>query len=528
MKRIDFVKNVLLFAEKTGFKIKYKNEINNEGFPKTNKSPNVNVWCKSIVENKKDKSKYNENSFLSFVMDSVDENDDGRYNDFSLVFFPQIDDKDNVVKCLFGLVVGTNGFSLDSELASLPYPRRFFLKMKEYGATLYFKQNVENIEYTIKHLTNEIKTFQQIKKYGDYIQIAEIEEDLEKAEYYENGNIKLPKSIARWILFYALFRDWQKEDEIHELLNEIYDSQKITPKNTNDNEIQAILGILKTDKYVILQGAPGVGKTYTTSRLSQKEYFKETVFEQFHAETTYSDFIYGIIPDTSKQQLAYKNKKGILYIAIEKALSASGKGWDELKEKLKDDESYTYNKDNAVLLIIDEINRANLANVLGPVFYLFERSSQHRSNLIQIGDKEICRLPENLYVVGTMNTADRSLAVVDFALRRRFTWISLAPKDLSNEDQLDKPYNYFNIKEFDWFKKTFERYASDEELNLQPGQEYFLTKKPADRTDRPMYSMMKYKLMPLIKEYLNEGYLLRAKDEFSMYFFNEWNLNLYE
>ena len=527
MERLVFAKEVLKFALKAGFKLKSNKTIDDETFNKASRIPNGDYWHSSVTKTQ-DEKEYNKKAFLAFILDEDEESDDSRYNDFSLVFFPQISDE-KVTKCLICLGVGTNGFSKDSEIASLPYPRRFFLKMQEYSAKLHFKLNFENIEYTIPDLLDKMEDYGQIEKYGNYLQICEFEENFEDEDSFsEIDGCSLPKSIMRWILFYAMFRGWKKEEDLKKLLNKVYEIKKPRKKDEKEiDEIDEILNIIQSDKYVILQGAPGVGKTYTTSKLS--EHFKETEFEQFHAETTYSDFIYGIVPDAEANELKYKKKKGVLYKAIKKALDALGKDWDYLKKTINSS-GCSYKKDTAVLLIIDEINRANLANVLGPVFYLFERSSQNRTNLISIGDKEICRLPENLYVVGTMNTADRSLAVVDFALRRRFTWITLKPKNLSGET-LDPPYGYFNEQEFNWFKKTFEKYATDAELNLQPGQEYFLTITPANdlhNPEHPMYNMMKYKLMPLIKEYLNEGFLQRAKDEFSIYFFNEWNLNLYE
>ena len=526
MERLEFAKNVLKFAQEVGFKLKSTKKIGDEEFEKASRRPNGDFWHSSVTKNQ-DEKEYNKKSFLAFILDEYDESDDSRYNDFSLVFFPQIYDG-KVTKCLSCLGVGTNGFSKDSEIASLPYPRRFFLKLQRYGAKLHFKQNFENLEYTIPYLIERLNDYEQIAKYGNYLQICEFEEDFENNDNFSTiHGIRLPKSIMRWILLYAQFRGWKKDKDLEDLMKKVNGNKKSEEEIKDDaDDIENILGVVKSDKYVILQGAPGVGKTYTTSKLS--EYFKKTVFEQFHAETTYSDFIYGIVPDTNVDVLRYKKKEGVLYKAIDEAIKALHKDWNYLREPLKED--YLYNKENAVLLIIDEINRANLANVLGPVFYLFERSSQKRTNLIQIGDNEICRLPENLYVVGTMNTADRSLAVVDFALRRRFTWITITPKCLSGE-MLESPYNYFNEKEFEWFKNTFEKYATDAELNLQPGQDYFITVKPQKdclNQEKPMYNMMKYKLMPLIKEYLNEGFLLRAKDEFSIYFFNEWNLNLYE
>ena len=149
-----------------------------------------------------------------------------------------------------------------------------------------------------------------------------------------------------------------------------------------------------------MQGAPGTGKTYNASKIAES--FDYCFFEQFHAETNYSDFVYGIRPKLNEKDLQYEAREGILYQAIKKA---------------------NENKTKKCLLIIDEINRANLANVRGPVFYLFEYQTGTRPGKVKIGDLEpLDQLPPNLYVLATMNTADRSLAVVDFALRRRFAW----------------------------------------------------------------------------------------------------------
>ena len=115
-----------------------------------------------------------------------------------------------------------------------------------------------------------------------------------------------------------------------------------------------------------------------------------------------------------------------------------------------------------------------------------------------------------------MNTADRSLAVVDFALRRRFSWITLRPHALESETNFLK-------EEFECFSEFFYKYASSEELNLQPGQSYFLAKTPEEWKDR-----LKYELVPLMKEYFNEGYLKNAISEFSDYVYNKLGIELYE
>ena len=122
-----------------------------------------------------------------------------------------------------------------------------------------------------------------------------------------------------------------------------------------------------------------------------------------------------------------------------------------------------------------------------------------------------------------MNTADRSLAVVDFALRRRFAWYTLRPRVL-NEDELEGGHG-FDVEFYNRIAAIFERYATDEELNLQPGQSYFVTNSSEDKVSR---DRIVYELMPLIKEYLREGYLTKAKESFSNLFYEKVQLQLFE
>lgn len=223
---------------------------------------------------------------------------------------------------------------------------------------------------------------------------------------------------------------------------------------------------------------------------------------QFHAETSYSDFVCGLEPDTTQTntQLRFKIKEGVLYRTIKYAQE---------------------HKQEKVLLIIDEINRANLSNVLGPVFYLFEYQSGARKAKTRVENLELEKLPDNIKVIATMNTADRSLAVVDFALRRRFAWYTLRPHEIKvGEDKV------FMKKAYNQFADIFFEYATDEELNLQPGQSYFIVGKT--NKDEEMKERMVYELMPLIKEYLAEGYLLKAKDSFCDLFLKETGRLMYE
>lgn len=120
-----------------------------------------------------------------------------------------------------------------------------------------------------------------------------------------------------------------------------------------------------------------------------------------------------------------------------------------------------------------------------------------------------------------MNTADRSLSVVDFALRRRFAWYTLRPRKIKADAG-----KKFMENLYDKFENIFLQYATDEELNLQPGQSYFIVSKQDSKAE--MKDRMIYELMPLIKEYLTEGYLLKAKDSFCDLFLKETGKLMYE
>ena len=264
-------------------------------------------------------------------------------------------------------------------------------------------------------------------------------------------------------------------------------------KSESDDELN-VFDLIQNRKFVIIEGAPGTGKTRLGKIIANK-LKANTFFTQFHAETNYSDFIYGIRPCLNDTKVGYIEHKGIFYNSLKRAFEYP---------------------DRNVILIIDEINRANLSNILGPIFYLFEYKSDDKSVSIDIGGGfKVDQIPSNYYVIGTMNTADRSLAVVDFALRRRFAWYALKPKMINTQ-------NFFK-KDFLAFDSIFQWYANSEELHLQPGHAYFI----ADSED-DMNKRIRYELFPLIKEYLAEGLLLKAKEEFSTYFYDRIDEVLFE
>ena len=409
----------------------------------------------------------------------------GAYYDLSFVIFPQEENG----KCVVSIGVGSAGYQRDYDIASTPGARRLFTKLTKNDGNSFIKNDFTDIESSVKDLVDKISYEEELNPLKTVI------------DYYSKvllaSRIVDPDTefdvIVAWLAQYAKLRNWGTKAQIKK------QEAAIRPyQNTKLADIQKdIKKLLKNHRFVVLQGAPGTGKTYNAIEIS-KQYTK-TVFTQFHAETSYSDFVEGISPDLQGESLKYIQTKGKLVEAIEEANSADGR----------------------VLLIIDEINRANLANVLGPVFYLFENQPGTRDVKIKIAGNKISKLPDNLDVIATMNTADRSLAVVDFALRRRFTWYTIKPQEIKPNDN-----QTFHKDLFNRFCEIFDRYATDEELNLLPGPSYFLT--PKDNAEEIMRDRLVYELMPLIKEYLAEGLMRKAADSFAQLFYEEVEKYLYE
>ena len=170
--------------------------------------------------------------------------------------------------------------------------------------------------------------------------------------------------------------------------------------------------LIRRKKNIVLQGAPGVGKTFLAKRIAyqlvgaKKDENIETI--QFHQSYSYEDFIQGIRPTTSGD---FTIRNGIFYNFCEKAKN---------------------NPDEAFVFIIDEINRGNLSKIFGELLMLIEydkRSPRYELKLTYSEDSSPkFYVPENVYIIGTMNTADRSIAIVDYALRRRFAFCDIEPE----------------------------------------------------------------------------------------------------
>lgn len=423
-----------------------------------------------------------DNNVQYFAFISPTEAPSGPYSDFSLVFFPAGDEED---KYVVSIGVGSEGFRNDYELAMTPGMRRLFVKLLpgDERHHPFCKPKFTDIETAVDFTAIEEETNVCLDKYRTVLSIGCL---------VDTTNSEDLKLVKAWTAQYASIRKWgttvAQKRAITQAINAVREKQ--TPI---DNE-QTVKQLLDKRRYVILQGAPGTGKTYLAEKIA--ETYDKVFFTQFHAETTFSDFVYGIFPKLESEKVEYELKYGELCKAIEYASN---------------------NPQEQTLLIIDEFNRANLANVLGPVFYLFEPKRTLSKNSIRVGERTLSQIPRNLHVIATMNTADRSIAVVDFALRRRFTWYTIRPICFSTGIIPEGKALFEEVS------AIFEKFASDSELNLQPGGAYFMAS-----TMEELNQKIEYELMPLIKEYLEEGLITSGAGEFNDLFYRKVKKHLFE
>ena len=209
----------------------------------------------------------------------------------------------------------------------------------------------------------------------------------------------------------SLDKTFEKEEQEVKIANlKTYDFKNDPDKPfISEADFYQAVALLKRKKNIILQGPPGVGKTFIARKLAYEimHEVRDANIEmvQFHQSYSYEDFIQGLRP-TAKGGFDLRN--GIFYSFCQKAMADPNKPY---------------------FFIIDEINRGNLSKVFGELMMLIETDKRHEKFALKLTYSENDRfyIPENLFIIGTMNTADRSLAIVDYALRRRFAFYPLHP-----------------------------------------------------------------------------------------------------
>lgn len=358
------------------------------------------------------------------------------------------------------------------------------LKCMKNGETFTRGANYQIIEFFINKLGK--KYDKEIIKNALEATTGNIIYLYEQLGYKSKGLLEICKKIAEennidisFEYIDKLFKDiiYTKED----FLKEVY---------ITDKEYYKLEKLIKDKKNIILQGSAGVGKSYAAKRLAYSiigKVDKERVkMIQFHQSYSYEDFIMGYRPKNETD--GFELKKGVFYKFCKKA---------EMDE----------NKENKYFLIIDEINRGNISKIFGELFMLIEndkRGEKYALELVYKDDKKFF-VPKNLYIIGLMNTADRSLAMLDYALRRRFIFIDIEPafnkpqfkNDLENKN-IDK--DLIN-KIIEKFTKLNETIKSDKTLGkgYTIGHSYFCNRKNLNKEDYE--DIINYEIAPTLREY---------------------------
>jgi 5-methylcytosine-specific restriction enzyme B len=400
----------------------------------------------------------------------------GPYGGMSIAIFPVAD-----APALVTFVVGTAGLSPDEMILGRPghgrklqAVSRWLNQMRGDGRLIaWSKYDPVRIEQAVPETVQ--RTFSQYKgvfdRYGHviYALFAPVED----------------RDLTRRVL--AGYLDIMFEERGHlPLSGSLDDSQRLRTEwfehvmpRLDEDDVVSLLG---RRRYVVLQGPPGTGKTRMARRLIAGAYGGRGESIQFHANTTYEDFIGGLAPAQSDADvgLRFRPQAGFLMRAATRAL---------------EDTSRPY------LLHVDEINRADLAKVLGEAIFLLEPDEARELQLPHDFGEPFGRtlsLPPNLHLVGTMNTADRTLAVIDVAIRRRFGFARMWPRaDVVNE--LGGGLMGTAYREL---VGLFVEHATEDAFDLVPGHSYFLAADDAEALQK-----LRVELVPLLEEYLAQGFV---------------------
>lgn len=374
-------------------------------------------------------------------------------------------------------------------------------------------QQLNHNQHNYIHTVNAIWEFSKEMKRGDIVYVKKGQTDIVgwgvvssnhqykndkniiQLVWKEKGNWKIPiKTLNKTLTKITPYSETIRK--FNELFSVEHSDGLVTTQTTypvytaeqflddvfmNEEDYDTLVQLIRRKKNVILQGPPGVGKTYAAKRLaysmmSVKD--KERVkLVQFHQSYAYEDFVMGYRPT----ETGFELRTGAFYNFCKQAEEDSEKDY---------------------FFIIDEINRGNLSKIFGELFMLIENDKRGMEIELLYADEKFC-VPDNVYIIGMMNTADRSLAILDYALRRRFAFFDMNP---AFETIQFKQYQE-NLKnpQFDALIDTIQALNVDIREDDMLGEGFVIGhsyfSNIVNITESELSNIIEFEIIPLLKEY---------------------------
>ena len=383
---------------------------------------------------------------------------------------------------------------------TLKYPEKYTFYKNEVYSSLCSLLGVDSKKagYKLVHF------YELLNKYV----VPFVENDMElmdsiNQEIDNKGYIHSKLLVAQTVLWYYVCRLSSSKSEVEVDKND--DNNKTN--NNPMNKYSEYIDLLKENHNIVLTGAPGTGKTFMAHAIAKEMGCgkDEMCFVQFHPSYDYTDFVEGLRPlEKSDGQMGFERKDGVFKEFCKKAVKNivdSEKSVESLSKELSWEEK-------PFVFIIDEINRGEASKIFGELFYAIDpgyrgktdvRVKTQYQNLIPESDvfADGFYVPDNVYIIGTMNDIDRSVESMDFAMRRRFTWKEVTPYEtqsmldsLACADEARKRMNRLN-----------EEIANTDGLGAayMVGPSYFLKLGNNGGDFERLWNM---NIEPLLKEYL--------------------------